>query len=257
MFKVATFNVNSVNARMPILSEWLIKEQIDVVALQEIKCQDEQFPYQDFEDLGYHAAVRGQKSYNGVAILSKTPFEIVLKPEVSFCRVGESRIIVAKTKGVWFVNTYIPQGRDIDNEQFPYKLDFIEGMGDYLQDSLFTEQPLIWLGDLNVAMDDRDVHDPDRLRGRVCFHPEEQKRLTIASASFVDLFRKHIPDDQVFTFWDYRVKNGVQRNIGWRIDHIFATNDLAGLSKKVWVDQSIRLMLKPSDHTALIAEFDR
>ncbi len=256
MFKIATFNVNSVNARMPILGPWLEKENIDVVAMQEIKCQDEKFPLEAFEEIGYHAAVRGQKSYNGVAILSRKPFEEVVKPQVDFCQESEARIILAKVDGLWIVNTYIPQGRDLDNEQFPYKLNFLESMGKYLVEEGYAGQKMIWLGDLNVAMDDRDVHDPDRLRGRVCFNPEEQKRLAEATKDYVDIFRKHIPDDNVFTFWDYRVKNGVQRNIGWRIDHIFATTDVAEYSKQVWIDKSIRMMERPSDHTALIAEFD-
>ena len=256
MFKIATFNVNSVNARMPILGPWLEKERIDVVALQEIKCQDEKFPLEALEELGYHAAVRGQKSYNGVAILSREPFEEVIRPQVDFCDENEARIILAKIDGLWIVNTYIPQGRDVEHEQFSYKLNFLDGMGRFLIEEGYAGEKMIWLGDLNVAMDDRDVHDPDGLRGQVCFHPEEQKRLAAATRDYVDIFRKHIEEDDVYTFWDYRVRNGVQRNIGWRIDHIFATADIAEHSTKVWIDKSIRLLERPSDHTALVAEFD-
>lgn len=256
MFTVATFNVNSINARLPVVRKWLEEDPVDVVCLQEIKCEEEKFPFGAFQELGYEVCVRGQKSYNGVAILSRHPFNRVIRPEVHFCRTHEARILAARTAGVWVVNTYIPQGRELEHSEFSYKLAFLEGMGSYLLEEGFADERMIWAGDLNVAMDERDVHDPARLWGHVCYNAEVQERLRGATQGMVDVFRKHIPEGSVYTFWDYRVRNALQRNIGWRIDHLFASPGLAQKSRTARVQTELRAMEKPSDHTAVVAEFD-
>ena len=256
MLTVATFNVNSVRSRMPILTKWLAAEPVDVVALQELKGDESKFPLQEFQELGYHVVVHGQKAYNGVAIVSREPFEDYMIPTLPFCTDGEARVILAKVRGIWFVNTYIPQGQSLTSEKFPYKLAFLAGMGKYLRDEGLMDAKTIWLGDLNVALEDRDVYNPDDLRGKVTFHPDEQNALREAAGPMVDVLRKHNQDEGVYTFWDYRIPNGFKRNLGWRIDYILATPELAEYSEDAWVETGLRALEKPSDHTPLVARFD-
>ncbi|MEG6615003.1 exodeoxyribonuclease III [Peptococcaceae bacterium 1198_IL3148] len=256
-FKVASFNVNSIRARLGILTEWLDKNQPDVLCIQETKVSDEQFPLADIKAAGFNVVFNGQKSYNGVAIVS--PHEITdVSKELGFpADSGEARFIKAVVKGIPVVNSYIPQGQDVNSPKFAYKLSYISHMRQYFAHHFRPDAPLLWLGDFNVALEDIDVHDPKRLRGRVMFHPEEHKVLNqVKEWGFVDVFRQHQPEGGNFTFWDYRIPNGVQRNVGWRLDHIWATKPLAQLSTQAWIDKEPRLKEKPSDHTFIVAEFE-
>lgn len=251
--KIATFNTNSIRARLPILTEWLDAERPDVVCLQETKVQDKDFPVSAVESLGYGAIYRGQKSYNGVAILSRHAMA-----GVSYHLSGEeeeARYIEALILDIPIINVYVPQGFAVGTERFQYKLDWLRRLIASLQDRYDPALPLVLLGDFNVATDSRDVFDAEKMAGEVGFHPDEQALMGKLTAwGLVDLFRKHHPEGEQYTFWDYRIPNAFKRKMGWRIDYILATPVLAKGCKRTWIDTEPRVHQKPSDHTFLIAE---
>jgi len=256
-WKFATFNVNGIRARLQIVLDWLKHQQPDVLCLQEIKCQDKDFPINFFQEAGYIATVRGQKAFNGVVILSKRHPDQVLREFGDGQPDEEARLIATMTDGVWVVNTYVPQGRDPDDPAFQYKLDFLARLKRWFESHFNPVQPLIWTGDMNVAPEEMDVFDPGRLDGEVGFHPVERKALAEVMAwGFIDLFRIHHPKQKQFTFWDYRLPKSFQRNLGWRLDHIMVTEPMAAMSIECLVDVEPRGRLKPSDHTPIWAEFD-
>ncbi len=257
VWSVATFNVNGIRSRLASLLRWLEERNPDVVCLQEIKCRDEDFPADALREAGYTAAVRGQKSFNGVAVLSRTEPEEVLKGFADGMPDDEARFIAVKTRGVWIVNTYVPQGRDPGNPAFRYKLDFFDRLKRWFDERHTATQPLIWTGDLNVAPEEIDVFDPKRMAGKVGFHPAEHQALQdVLSWGFFDLFRKHHPQTRQFTFWDYRLPQSFARNLGWRLDHILATEPAAGACVECEVDSAPRGRENPSDHTPVWAAFD-
>ena len=252
--KVATFNVNSVRARLPILVEWLKKVAPDVLCMQETKAIDGDFPEAVFKELGYESVFSGEKSYNGVAVLSTLSMKNIVKgfPDGS----EKPRVIKVEVKGITIVNTYVPQGEHPLSIKFKYKLEWFEKLYRYFDADFSVKSLLLWAGDFNVAPEAIDVHDPKRLEGHVGFHPDERAELKrFKDMGFVDVFRLHDKSPGKYTFWDYRGKEGVKRNLGWRVDHIFATPALAKKSVKAWIDTGPRLAEKPSDHTPLVAEF--
>ena len=252
--KVASFNVNSIRARAEILVGWIKKELPDILCLQETKAQDREFPESAFRELGYNCVFCGEKSYNGVAILSTLPPRNI---RVGFDDGSEkTRIIRAEIKKIPVVNTYVPQGLHPLSENFRYKLEWFERLYEYFDRNFSPDKPLLWVGDFNVAPEEKDVHDPKRLLGQVGFHPQEHRALArLKGWGFVDVFRLHEPSAGEYTFWDYRVKNAVKRGMGWRVDHIWATAPIAKKSTRAWIDVEMRLKEKPSDHTPVIAEF--
>jgi len=253
---VATYNINSIRVRLPLLLEWLDAVHPDVVCLQETKVQDNDFPAIELRDAGYDMAFCGQKSYNGVAILSR---HLVRAARFGFNDEPKdrSRLICAKVGGVTIVNTYVPQGRSRDHEMYAYKLEWLARLRAYLDQRFSPDEPLIWLGDLNVAPEPIDVYNPKRLKGHVCFNPEVTDAMEHVKAwGLVDVFRKHVPDEGQFSFYDYRAKNGVERGTGWRVDHILATAPLAEKSNAAWIDLEMRAREKPSDHAPVLAEFE-
>jgi exodeoxyribonuclease-3 len=254
--KIATFNANSIRSRVPILSDWLAQNKPDVLAIQETKAQDSDFPVDAFTDSGYDIVFKGQKRYNGVALFCKTPPTNVsygLDDEPK----DESRLIAATVSGVHIVNTYVPQGRSPESDMFTYKLQWYKRVKDYLNRRFKPTDNVIWLGDLNVAMEARDVHNADKVFGSVCYCPEVIAAIKdVMDFGFTDTFRMHNQEDQQYTFWDYRVPNGFKRNMGWRLDYIMATESLAKKCTSCVVDKAPRELEKPSDHTFLIAEFD-
>jgi len=255
-FKVATFNANSIRARLSVVLEWLKKEEPDVLCLQECKAQDKDFPFASFESLGYTALYRGQKSYNGVAIVTRHPSEGI-RTGLYDEREEEARFISATTCQIPLINVYVPQGVAPGTEKFAYKLRWLKDLLSYIRGNFNPRHPLLVAGDINVALEPRDVHDPEKLRGEVGFHPDEQSILReYLSWGLVDVLRKHRPEGGLYTFWDYRVPNAVKRKMGWRIDYLFATPSLAEKSKNVWIDLEARTAEKPSDHTFLVAEFE-
>ncbi len=256
MLKFATFNANSVRTRLPILLQWLEKETPDILCLQETKVQDKDFPVDPLEKAGYHVTFRGQKSYNGVAILSKSPLEDV-RLDLFSQGDEQARFVSGRVQGVSVVNVYVPQGSQVGSEKFQYKLEWLKNLLEYIVGRYSPDDPLIVAGDFNVAMEDMDVYDPETHRDGVGFHADEQALMKkIFHWGLVDVFRKHFPDGNHYTFWDYRIPNGLKRNLGWRIDYILATISLVEISRTAWVDTSARALSKPSDHTFLVAEFN-
>jgi exodeoxyribonuclease-3 len=257
MFKIASFNTNSIRSRIDIVISWLDKEQPDVLCLQETKVEDKDFPLESFKQAGFDVIFNGRKSYNGVAIISRHNMEAVSRDSVGSAEPGEGRIIAATINGIRVVNTYIPQGQSPDSEKFIYKLNWIKGMRGYFQERFSSDDDLVWVGDFNVAPEPFDVHNPKRLYGHVGYHPEEHKALQyVKDWGFEDVFRRHRKEGGHYTFWDYRVKDGVKRNLGWRVDHIWATRPLAEKSAGAWIDKEPRMKERPSDHTFIVAEFN-
>ena len=256
-FKAASFNINSIRARKELLLNWLLQTKPDVLCLQETKVMDKDFPVEDFDKIGYNVLFKGQKSYNGVAILSPHPLKQIDSELGDAAEPGEARLLTALVKGIYVVNTYIPQGQNAKSPKFTFKLNWIKAMRDYFARNFTPEQSVLWLGDFNVAPEPIDIHDPKRLLGHVGYHPEEHKVLAyVKEWGFQDVFRKHKPEGGHYTFWDYRVPRGVERNLGWRVDHIWGTAAIADCSVDSWVDLEPRKLEKPSDHTFIMAEFD-
>ncbi len=258
-FVVATFNVNSLRTRLPILERWLAGTPVDVVCLQETKVTDEDFPVDAVASLGYRAWYRGEKSYNGVAILAKEPLE-----ECSFGfgdgeePGGETRLIRGRIGDVFIVNTYVPQGKAIDHQDYVSKHRFLDRMHKLFDREYCVSDKIVWLGDMNVAPTDMDVTSPERKRDHPCFAPDIQRRFEeVKGWGFSDLFRKYRPGAGEFSFFDYRVKGALERNIGWRIDHILTTAGLGATSTDCFVDREPRGWERPSDHTPVVAVFDR
>ena len=254
--RVASFNVNSIRVRLPILVEWLRKNTPDVLAVQETKVQDQDFPKDAFDEIDYHGIFRGQKSYNGVALFSPHAIEDVEFGLLDEPR-DEPRLLKARVKGLTIVNTYVPQGHLPDSDKFRYKLEWFDRLGSYFRQRFQPTDPLLWVGDLNVAPQPIDVHDPEALLGHVCFHPKVHEALEkVMRWGFTDVFRMLCPEPGQYTFWDYRASNAFRRNLGWRLDHIMATGPLAGKCRRCSIDKEPRAAARPSDHTPIVAEFD-
>jgi len=254
--KIATYNVNSIRSRLHIVLPWLQKNRPDYLCLQETKVADDKFPQAEFADLGYAVTFRGHKQYSGVAIISRQkPQKVIfgLEDELS----DAERIIAATFDKLTIINTYVPQGQDKDSPHYAYKLAWFARLRKYLQKHFKPQNPLVWCGDLNVAPENIDVHDPKRILGHVCFNEEVWKAYEdVKSWGFIDVFRKHHPAESgQYTFFDYRVRDAVNRKLGWRVDHILATESLAKNSRNCLIDLSSRLAEKPSDHVILVAEF--
>jgi len=256
-WKVASFNVNSIRARLPILIEWLHANQPHALCLQETKAQDHDFPAEAIQEAGYNVAYRGEKSYNGVAIISQSEPVDVRYGLGDGNNSDETRLIAAVVDNVPVVNTYVPQGRDPESEHFQYKLKWFDRLLAFFKKNYSPSEPLLWIGDLNIAPEPIDVHDPKGLLGHPDFHPDVQKKLAKVMAAFglVDVFRKHVPGPGQYTFWDYRVRNAMPKGVGWRVDHILATKPLADQSLGAWIDKKPRSAPQPSDHTPIVAEF--
>jgi exodeoxyribonuclease-3 len=254
--KVASFNVNSLRARLPVVMAWLGEHEPDVLCVQETKVQDVDFPGGEFERIGYRYAFKGQKSYNGVAIFSKAELRNVqfgLDDEPR----DEPRLVKAEIGGMTIVNTYVPQGNVPDSEKFQYKLDWFARLLKFFKKHFKAAEPVLWVGDLNIAPEAIDVYDPDALLGHVCYHPQVHAALAkIMKWGFVDVFRKHCGESGQYTFWDYRVAGALKRNIGWRLDHIMATQPLAEKCTACYIDKQPRSAKRPSDHTPIVAEFE-
>ncbi len=255
---IATFNCNSVRARLGIVLDWLAAHKPDVLALQETKCVDEQFPAEAFEDAGWRVVFRGQKSYNGVALVSRDELA-----DVSFGLGdddGESgpRLARGRLGDVTILNTYVPQGSEIGSEKFAFKLEWFARVRRYLEANFdANKDKLVWVGDLNVAPEAKDVHSPKRIWPHVCYCQETIDAMAgVVSWGLEDVFRKHLPEEGVYTFWDYRMPMAAQRNRGWRIDHVWATPKAAAGSKEVFVDIEPRMAERPSDHTFVGARFE-
>ena len=254
--RIASFNVNSLRARLPVVLGWLAERRPDVLCVQETKVQDVDFPADAFDKTDYRYAFKGQKSYNGVAIFSRSEianvqFGFADEPK------DEARLIKAEVNGIFVVNTYIPQGYMPESEKFEYKLDWFRRLVKFFDENFRPSDAVLWVGDFNVAPEPIDVYDPEGLLGHVCYHPEVHKALKeVMGWGFVDVFRMHCKEPGQYTFWDYRLRNSFGRNLGWRLDHIMATKALAEKCTACYIDKKPRLAERPSDHTPIVAEFE-
>ena len=258
--RLATWNINSVRLRLPLVLRLLKEEQPDILCLQETKTPDDKFPIKEIEAAGYaHHAIRGEKGYNGVAILSRVPLTDIGHHD--FCAKGDTRHVMAKAQGITIHNCYVPAGGDEPdrdkNEKFGHKLDFVDEMAAWLKDGA-PSGPSILVGDLNIAPLEEDVWSHKQLLKVVSHTPVEVEKFTAAQASrdWVDVAREFIPpSEKLYSWWSYRARDWAASNRGRRLDHIWITPDLKAdlTSCKTLLDA--RGWEKPSDHVPVIAEF--
>ena len=256
-FKIASYNVNSVRSRLPVVLPWLEKNRPSVLCLQETKTEDTKFPAKEFEESGWNVVFRGGKGYNGVAIVSAEKADRVALGLDDGGPADEDRLIRAVFSGITVVNTYVPQGADRESPKFAYKLEWFRRLRTFFARHYKPDQMILWCGDINVAREEIDVHNPKRLLGHVDFTPEVWEAFDhVMEWGFVDVFRRHHPGKPgQYSFFDYRVPKSVERGLGWRVDHILATVPLAKKSVAAWIDLEPRKAEKPSDHTPIVAEF--
>lgn len=254
--KIATWNVNSIRKRLPLVVEWLGANRPDVMCLQETKVQDEDFPADALRSAGYHVSFRGRKGYNGVATLTLREPQAIMHGLHEGADVEDDRILQTKVDGLRILNTYVPQGHKVGSDKYASKLVWFERFRKYLEERLDPAERLIWLGDVNVAPEPIDVYHPDRRVNDPDFHIDARNAYKEArNWGFVDVFRMKYPDRIQYTYWDY-FRNAFAHNWGWRIDHILVTQPLAEVCRAVDVDVSIRRAENPSDHTLVWAEFE-
>ena len=252
--KFATWNVNSLRVRLPHVLSWLDAEQPDIFALQETKIPDPDFPAAEFLQRGYQLSFSGQKTYNGVAIISRTPLT-GLQTEIPGFSDPQRRVLCAETRGIAVLNLYIPNGAEVGSEKYSYKLAWLEHMREFIRTLLARNPHLVVLGDFNIAPADDDVHDPAAWAGQVlCSAPERAAFTSFLDLGLVDCFRKFPQPPGSYSWWDYRAA-GFQRNLGLRIDHILASAVLAEKCRACRIDRRPRTWERPSDHTPVIAEF--
>jgi exodeoxyribonuclease-3 len=253
--KIASWNVNSLNVRLPHLIEWLGAAAPDIVALQETKLENSKFPVDAIAAAGYRCAFSGQKTYNGVAILARAdPSERIT--DIDGLDDPQRRILVATVAGVRVVNLYVVNGQAIGSEKFAYKLDWLARVRDFLAAEMQRFPQMIVLGDFNIAPDDRDVHDPAAWHEQIlCSTPERAALKSILDLGLHDSFRLFTPDGGHYTWWDYR-QAGFRRNLGLRIDLILASDALRDRCRSATIDRTPRTWERPSDHTPVLLELD-
>lgn len=254
--KIATYNVNSLRKRLPIVLDWLEQNKPEVMCLQETKVQDQDFPAALLAEAGYHAVFRGMKSFNGVATLTRVPPEHIVHGLQEGPDSEDTRILQTVVNGIPVINSYVPQGQDVSSDKYTLKLAWFRRIRRYFEQHLDPSKPAIWVGDLNVAPEPIDVYHPDRRVNDPDFHIEARRAYQEALGwGWVDVFRKLHPDRVQYTYWDY-FRNALKNNWGWRIDHILVTAPLAASCRRVEVDMAPREAANPSDHTVVWAEFE-
>lgn len=252
--KIATWNVNSLNVRLPHVLDWLADTAPDVLALQETKLPDERFPASEIEAAGYRVVYAGQKTYNGVAILSRAEGEDVIR-DVPGLDDTARRIIGATFGGVRVLNLYVVNGQEVGSQMYHHKLMWLDKVRTHLQTELSGHRHLVVVGDFNIAPEDRDVHDPDAWRDRIlCSAPERKALREMTALGLHDTFRLFEQDPQSFSWWDYRAA-AFRRNLGLRIDLILASEAMRARCRDCHIDKGPRRLTRPSDHTPVVAEF--
>lgn len=253
--KIATWNVNSLNVRLPHVVEWLQSANPDVLVLQEIKQVTDAFDSNAFREIGYDAIASGQKTYNGVAIISRLTSTDHVTDFPGF-EDPQRRILAATVDNVRVVNLYIPNGNSVGSDKYDYKLSWLAALRGFLERELLEHESLVVLGDFNIAPDDRDVYDPEKWGDDILCSPAERAALqALLDLGLIDVFRAFEQPEKTFSWWDYRAA-GFRRNAGLRIDLILASAALAGRCIASYVDREPRTWERPSDHTPVIAEFD-
>jgi len=261
--RIATWNVNSVKIRLPQLLAWLRSDNPDIVLLQEIKCIDETFPSMEIEELGYNMAVSGQKTYNGVAILSKFPLDDIRRGLPGDDANLQARYIEAVAslpgKAMRIASVYVPNGQSADSEKFPYKLKFLDRFHDHMKELLAYGEMLVVGGDYNIAPTDHDVHEPRAWEGSVLTHDEVRRRWRkLAALGLYDAYRLiHANNDlqSPYSWWDYRA-NSFARDDGLRIDHLLISSQSADKLTDCVIEKNMRAIEKASDHTPVVGVFN-
>lgn len=255
MFKVATWNVNSLRVRLPQVLDWLAEHQPDILALQETKLPDQEFPMEAISEAGYHAFYAGQKTYNGVAVLSKTQCSKSIT-DLPDLQDPQRRVLGLRYHDLFLLNLYVPNGAALGSDKFDYKLNWLEALHSYL-DQLSKEFPkLIVMGDFNIAPEDRDVHDPAAWEGKVLVSEPERKALQrILEIGLTDSFRLFDQPQETFSWWDYRA-GAFRRNRGLRIDLILVSQGLAARCRSCSIDKEARRVQRPSDHAPVVSNFN-
>ncbi len=250
--KIVTWNVNSLKVRLPQVLDYMQHTDTDVLCLQEIKMTDDAFPLSAFTELGLYVSYSGQKTYNGVAIISRTPQTEVQKNLPNFAD-EQQRLIAATIAGVRVVNVYIVNGQAPDTEKFSYKMNWLNALREYMQSELQQHEHVVLLGDFNIAPADADVHNPDKWLGCNLVSPQERAHLSqLLELGLVDAFRQFEQAEKSFSWWDYR-QMGFRRNAGLRIDLILLSNALAARCTACAIDIEPRKHEQPSDHTPVWA----
>jgi exodeoxyribonuclease-3 len=258
--KIATWNVNSIRTRLDHVINWLTDNPVDVLCVQETKVVDETFPRSPFTVLGYHTYIYGQKSYNGVALISRSPLEHV---STGFSAIlGDSvasfdeqkRVITGVLNGVRLVNLYVPNGSSMGSEKYSYKLQWLSVLRDYVKTLLSQHADVLVCGDFNIALEDRDIHNPIGRETQVMATDAEREALkTVLELGLSDAFRKFNQEDGQFSWWDYRAA-AFRRNLGWRIDHHYLSPSLYEKAIACTIDVAPRKLEQPSDHVPVIVE---
>jgi exodeoxyribonuclease III len=251
---VGSWNVNSLKVRLPHLLAWLDSAQPDIVGLQETKTVDDAFPVDALREAGYHAAFSGQKTYNGVAVLSREPAVDVVTELPGFPD-PQRRVLGSTIGDIRFLNLYVPNGQAVGTDKYHYKLDWLQALQEYCREQLAAHPSFVVVGDFNIAPDDRDVHDPDEWRDRIlCSEPERAAFSALTGLGLVDTFRLFNSSEGTYSWWDYR-QGGYRRNRGLRIDMVLASPALAERCMGATVDVEPRTWERPSDHAPVVARF--
>ncbi len=253
--KIASWNVNSLKVRLPQVLDWLDASQADILCLQETKTTDENFPASEIEAAGYHVVFSGQKTYNGVAIISRQAATDVVT-DVPGLDDPQRRILGATINGVRVLDLYVVNGQEVGSEKYAHKLHWLDKVTDYISEQLQQHERFVVLGDFNIAPDDRDVYDPEAWHERIlCSTPEREALQKILALGLTDTFRLFDQEEASYSWWDYRAA-GFRRNRGLRIDLVLASKALADNCRASGIDKEPRRLERPSDHTPVMAEFD-
>jgi exodeoxyribonuclease-3 len=254
--RCATWNVNSLRVRLPQVIEWLNDKQPDLLALQETKIIDKDFPVADFKAVSYQVNFSGQKTYNGVAILSRLPDPPAnIVTDLPGFEDPQRRVLAITYGDMRLINLYVPNGSEVGSEKFRYKLDWLSALHDYLNEQLNQFSKLIVVGDFNIAPEDRDIYDPELWQGAVLSSPPEREAFQrLLELGLTDAFRLFDQPDQTFSWWDYRAA-AFRRNLGLRIDHILISKALRKACQACSIDKTPRGWERPSDHAPVVADF--
>lgn len=252
-YKIATWNINSLRVRLTQLINWIAEHQPDIIALQEIKVEDQHFPISAIQEIGYHAVYAGQKSYNGVAILSRNAASSEIITDLHDFSDTQRRVLCASYGDLRIINLYVPNGSSIGSEKYFYKLNWLAKLNDFLKQEIAKYPKLIVLGDFNIAPEDRDVHDPIMWEGQVQVSPPEREALAkVLGLGFVDAYRLFEQEGGNYSWWDYRA-GAFRRNHGLRIDHILLSHALKDSCVACMIDKAWRAQEQPSDHAPVVA----
>jgi len=256
MLKVATWNVNSLNVRLPHVLAWCANAKPDILGLQETKLVDDKFPHEALLEAGYHAVYAGQPTYNGVALLSRNAPGTDVVTDIPGLDDPQRRIIAATFGDVRVIDLYVVNGSEVGSEKYEYKLHWLEQVTAWIAGELEQHEKLIVMGDFNIAPEDRDVHDPEAWAGGILVSdPEREALQRIVALGLSDTFRQFEQEEKSFSWWDYR-RVAFRRNAGLRIDLVLASAALGQACSAAWIDKEPRRQERPSDHTPVLAEFN-